>query len=51
MARDNLRRLRFRYFEAFHELEEWQTAVECLIGAAEDRDYLKHVCVSGCCGR
>jgi hypothetical protein len=30
------------YFEAFHELEDWQTAIECLIGAAEDRDYMMH---------
>jgi hypothetical protein len=30
------------HFEAFHELEDWQTAIECLIGAAEDRDYMMH---------
>jgi hypothetical protein len=30
------------YFEAFHELEDWQTAIESLIGAAEDRDYMLH---------
>jgi hypothetical protein len=28
--------------KAEQQLEEWQTAIECLIGAAEDRNYLMH---------
>jgi hypothetical protein len=28
-------------------LEQWQTAIGCLIGAAEDRDFVMHA--SGCC--
>jgi hypothetical protein len=28
--------------KAEQQLEEWQTAIECLIGAAEDRDYMMH---------
>jgi hypothetical protein len=28
--------------KAEQDLEEWQTAVACLIGAAEERDFLMH---------
>jgi hypothetical protein len=28
--------------KAEQDLEEWQTAVDCLIGAAEGRDFLLH---------
>jgi hypothetical protein len=28
--------------KAAQQLEEWQTAIECLIGATEDRDYMMH---------
>jgi hypothetical protein len=28
--------------KAEQRLEEWQTAIECLTGAAEDRDYMMH---------
>jgi len=28
--------------KAEQNLEEWQTAIECLIGAAEGRDFMMH---------
>jgi hypothetical protein len=28
--------------KADQDIEEWQTAIGCLIGAAEGRDYLMH---------
>ena len=34
--------------KAEQDLEEWQTAVGCLIGAAEGRDFLMHSRL-GCC--
>lgn len=36
--------------KAEQQAAEWQTAVPCLIGAAEGRDFLMHA-RSGCCGR
>jgi hypothetical protein len=34
--------------KADQQLDEWQTAIGCLIGAAEGRDFLMHARI-GCC--
>ena len=32
------------------QLDEWPTAIECLIGAAEGRDFLMHARIGGTAG-
>jgi hypothetical protein len=34
--------------KAEQDLEEWQTAIGCLIGAAEGRDFMMHARIGGC---